>query len=289
MPAGSTPRSVETSVAKLRISRPAPSSRTSERATSATTRPWRIQPCLWLAPVPLPDSFIPLARSWREAFHAGTMPTISRREHRQRQARDRALRARVAAAPRRRCPAAAGWPRPRGCRPRPAGSRRGRRPSASRPDSVSRWAMMRSRPPPSAARSVISRSRVVARASSMLATLQHAMSRSRTTAPSSVNSTLLNRPTTRYRRSSTSTRTRGGYWSGYSAGAPLRDRRHPLRRLRERDPGLRGGPGTRSGARRAASPPRRSVSGTHMSGACHANRGGITPMIVRGVSPTVTT
>ena len=77
MPAGFTPRSVETSVAKLRISSPAPSSRTSERATSATTRPCRIQPCLWPAPAPLPDSFIPLARSWREAFHAGTMPTIS--------------------------------------------------------------------------------------------------------------------------------------------------------------------------------------------------------------------
>ena len=215
MPAGSTPRSVETSVAKLRISSPAPRRRTSEMATSATTRPCRIQPCLCPAPVPLPDSFMPLARSWREAFHAGTMPTISV----------------VTTASARLATSASGTSRSCTSAAMPWGGRmlatarmppHARRhppmapPSASRPDSVSSWAMRRSLPPPSAARSVISRSRVVARASSMLATLQQAMNRSRTTAPSSVNSTLLNLPTTRYRRSSTSTRTCSGYWSGYS-------------------------------------------------------------------------
>jgi len=58
--------------------------------------------------------------------------------------------------------------------------------NASSPASVSKCAMMRRRPPPSAARTVISRSRVVARASSMLATLQQAMTSSRLTAPNRV-------------------------------------------------------------------------------------------------------
>ena len=52
--------------------------------------------------------------------------------------------------------------------------------------STSNCRRIRPRPAPSAARTVISRSRMVALASSMLATLQHAISRSSATAASEV-------------------------------------------------------------------------------------------------------
>ena len=69
---GSNPTSTWTSPMKLRISRPAPSSSTSESATSPTTRPLRTHP--WLVPVPLPDSFSPCTRSRRAPCHAGSRP-----------------------------------------------------------------------------------------------------------------------------------------------------------------------------------------------------------------------
>ena len=56
--------------------------------------------------------------------------------------------------------------------------------------------MIRPRLAPSAARTVSSRSRAVARASSMLATLQQAMTTSRPTAANNVYSVCRNRPTT---------------------------------------------------------------------------------------------
>ncbi len=76
--------------------------------------------------------------------------------------------------------------------------------------SISIWRTSRQRLAPSDARTAISRSRVVARASSMFATLAHAMRSSRPTAAANVYTVVRNPPTTLSIRLTTATVKRSG-------------------------------------------------------------------------------
>ena len=77
MLSGSSPRSTVCSFTKLRINKPAPTSSTSDSATSVTTIALRSRPPLNPPLTPLPESFSGSTMLRRTVCSAGTSPKIS--------------------------------------------------------------------------------------------------------------------------------------------------------------------------------------------------------------------
>ena len=179
--AGSKPSDTPSSCAALRISRPAPTSRTRARATSTTSRAVRTRSRGEPVPRLRPPSLRTVWRSGRARRSAGTRP-------KSRVATRPSPRARASTGPSSRTWSSRGMEA--GLAPRIARMAAAAKASPAahpaRPStrlSVRSWRTIRPRPAPSAARTAISRDRAAPRASSRFATLTQAISSTQSDRP----------------------------------------------------------------------------------------------------------
>ncbi len=170
---------------KLLIRSPAPTSRTSESETSATTSALRAR-SLDFPAVALPPSLSVSRKSASEALRAGSSPKMT-------PVRTETITVKASTRPSKLTSPRRGMSAGLSATRRSVSQRASSSPSPpprreSRTLSVMSWRMMRRRVAPSATRSANSRRRATERAKSRLATLAEATSRTKPTAPSSMKS-----------------------------------------------------------------------------------------------------
>ena len=185
--------STRASSTRLRASSPAPITRATASPISATTNALRAQPPRTPSADPLPPWRRPSARSTRETCHAGARPNTRLAASEMPRAKASADASTVTSSRRGRSGGASATSvvTPTRAISAPAIPAT----TASTTLSVRSWRTSRARPAPTAARTTISRPRAEARASSRLATLAQAMSRTKATAPSRTKSVCRVSPT----------------------------------------------------------------------------------------------